>query len=109
MSGKGRQLQERRSRIQEPLDPLAYRPFSLLAMALDVFAAATFMRPRHVLAQLGDQLLHSSAIRLESGIGRIDVRLEDDHVSVEAYRLRSTSNDKRYPSATFGALAVSSA
>jgi hypothetical protein len=31
---------------------------------------------------------------LKGRIGRIDVRLEDDHVSVEAYRLRSTPNDQ---------------
>ncbi len=74
--GERGQLEERRARVEQPLDPLADRQLALLAMTLEVFGAAAFACRGLVRAQLGDELLHAIAIGLKNGIGRADVALD---------------------------------
>ena len=77
--GECRQLEERRAGIDEPIDPLAHRQLSLLAMTLDVLGAAAFSGDRELLAQLGNHLFHALAIGLKRGAVLVDVRLENLH------------------------------
>jgi hypothetical protein len=48
-------------------------------MTLQIPGAAAFARRRLTGAKLGHEPLHLGAIRLEGGIGRIDVRFDRSH------------------------------
>ena len=74
-----RELQEGRTGIEQPIDPIADRQLALLAMPFDVFRAAALAGGEQTLPQLGDELLHAVTIALKGRVGGIDVRREDFH------------------------------
>ena len=79
VGGERGELEERRTGVEQTIDALARRQLSLVALALKVFRAAAFAGPGRSLCELGDKLLHASAVGLEDGVGRIDASVEDYH------------------------------
>ena len=63
--GERVQLEERRARVDEPVDPLARGELPARAVALDRLLAAAGRDERRALAQLGDEPLHRRAAALE--------------------------------------------
>src|SRR5207244_12764997 len=74
-----RQLQKRRSRVEQAIDSFADRKLALLAMALHVARAAALARGREPLAQLRHERGQAVAVPSENVAGGIDVRLESIH------------------------------
>ena len=57
-AASARELEERRARVDEPVDPLARRQLAARAVPLERPLAAAARDLRRALAQLGDELLH---------------------------------------------------
>ena len=74
--GQRRQLQKRRSWVEQLLDPLAHRELALLAVPLDVLRPAALARPRLAVAELGDERGHPLVVLPEFWRGRVDARRE---------------------------------
>ncbi len=62
VGGERRELEERRPRIDEPVDPLARGEFAALAVALAGRAAAALVHARQLRAQLRDEGEHRGGI-----------------------------------------------
>ena len=75
-----RQLEERRPRVEQLVDPLADRQLALLAVALEVFRPASLAHRRRPRPQLGHERGHPLLIGAELLRVRVDVRLDDVHV-----------------------------
>ena len=85
--GERRQLEERRARVEQLVDPLAHRQLALGAMPLEVLRAAALARRRRPLAQLGDQRAPSAPRwRWNSVRAGVDVGFEDVHVTSRSSR-----------------------
>src|SRR5438105_4773376 len=74
-----RELEKRRPSIEEPGDAIAHRQLTLFAVTIEVLGAAALARAAQTLAELGNELLHPSAVAGERGIGRIEVSVKRDH------------------------------
>src|SRR5258705_2580520 len=96
--GKRGQLEKRRTLVEQPIDPLAYRELPLLAMALQVSRAAPFARLREPLAQLRHERRHPVAIRRVLGAVCADARLNALHQK-ESETSSSVSNTSALPAA----------
>ena len=79
--GEWRELEQRRSWIEQLVDALAYRKLSLLAMPLQVALASALPRDRDALPQLAHERAHAIAVALKVVARGIDVRLETIHVN----------------------------
>ena len=80
MGGQRRELQERGTGIEQPVDALPDRELALRAVALQVLRAAALAGARQPIAQIRDHLLHLLPVGLEPGIGGVHVRLERNHI-----------------------------
>jgi hypothetical protein len=76
---EGAQLQERRPRIQQPLDAITHEEFALLAVTRLRLGAAAGARLDQLAAQFVHQRLHASAIGGERLALHVDFALEDIH------------------------------
>ena len=74
-----RELQKRRTGIEQPIDPVADRQLALLAMPFDVLRAAALAGGEQTLLQLGDEPQHAVTVALKGRVAGIDVRVEDYH------------------------------
>ena len=75
--GEGADLEERRARVEEPLEPLAHEALSLLAVARGRLGPAARARLGEPLAQIGDEPVHVRRVLAELRRGDVDARLED--------------------------------
>ena len=89
VGGERRKLQERRPRVDQPLDPVAGQQLAALRMAL----ARTFVAPKRgnglACPQLGDEPLHARGVRLERRVVRRHGRLQNAHRSSTATAVAS--------------------
>ena len=79
LGGERRELEERRLRVEEAVDTVADGQLALVAMPLEIFRAATLAGAGQPLAQLTDELLHPILVGFEGRVGRVDMRVEDEH------------------------------
>ena len=68
--GQGAQLEERRPRVEQPVDPLACRQLSPGAMSLEGVLAAALGDRRRALPELGHERLHALPATLEDVVAR---------------------------------------
>ena len=76
--GERRELQERRVRVEQPVDALPSGQLPARAMLLERFLATSAGDLRRSLAQLGNELLHASPALVE-GVRGLDLRAEHRH------------------------------
>ena len=84
--GERVQLEERRTGIDEPVDPLAGRQLPAGPVALDRFLAAAARHAGRAVAQFGDERLHPLGAARE-GLVALDLRGEKRHASEPNERL----------------------
>ena len=65
VGGERRELEKRRNRDRQPVDPLARGQLAALAMLGGRLRAAAGVRDREPLAQSGDQAFHARGVALE--------------------------------------------
>src|SRR5262249_38239294 len=84
-----RELEERRTRIEQAVDSLAHRELALLAVPLEVARTAALASARDPLAELRDERGHPRVIGLELGAVSLDARWKRLHLPSAAVRLET--------------------
>ena len=104
--GERVQLEERRTRVEQAVDPLPGCKLPPSPVALDGLGSATLCDLLAASAKLGDQRLHPGPVRLELWCCPVDARIEDRH-GREAYGTRRPGSRLNAKDPVPGALGVS--